>query len=472
MIGHGLWQSRLAGDPDVVGRTIRVGAVPRTVVGVMPPGFQYPIRDQLWMPVRFDPLAREFGSGPPGWVVGRLADGVSLEEAQNEIDLSGQRMAERFPDTHARLQPQVLPYTHAFTGIDASEARIGVAIGQALALLLLVLACGNVGILMLARAAARAGELALRTGLGASRTRIVSQLFIESLLLAMLAAGVGLLGLQAVATGPDYLDAGLPFWVDFEVSRRTAVLAISLAVVSAVVAGVIPALKATGRGAQASIQRASAGGSGIELGRGYSVLIVGESRGRALVPRHRLHDGPHDALRTRWARRPRGALPVCVPPASAGRRDAQDARRCAGATRYGRAGRERPGELVRRLSAEPDLGPIAVADALPGTTHATRYIQVEGLPRAEDAPAPAHLIRVARVDVGYLEALGQPVVQGRDFTVGDLGEDQSAVLVNQGFVERVLEGRYPLGRRLRYWTPGREPAHGRTRSWVSSGPWA
>ena len=184
MIGHGLWQSRLTGDPDVVGRTIRVGAVPRTVVGVMPPGFQYPIRDQLWLPVRFDPLARELGSGPRGWIVGRLANGVSLEEAQNEIRLLWPAHGRPFPETHARLQPQVLPYAHALTGIDAPEARIGVAIGQILALLLLVLACGNVGILMLARAAARAGELALRTALGANRLRIVSQLFIESLLLA------------------------------------------------------------------------------------------------------------------------------------------------------------------------------------------------------------------------------------------------------------------------------------------------
>ena len=192
------------------------------------------------MPVRFDPLARELGSGPREWAVGRPTASL-YEEARNEIDISGQRMAERFPETHARLQPQVLPDARAFTGIDAPEARIGVAIGQILALLLLVLACGNVGILMLARAAARAGELALRTALGANRLRIVSQLFIDSLLLAMFAAGVGLLNLQAVATGPDHLLAGLPFWVDFEVSRRTAVFAISLAVVSAVVAGVIPA---------------------------------------------------------------------------------------------------------------------------------------------------------------------------------------------------------------------------------------
>ena len=130
-----------------------------------------------------------------------------------------------FPGSRIPSRPRARP-----------EARIGVAIGQTLALLLLALACGNMGILLLARAAARAGELALRPALGANRIRIVSQLFIESLLLALFAAEVGLLSLQAVATRQDYLVAGLPFWVDFEVARPTVVLAISLAVVSAVVA--------------------------------------------------------------------------------------------------------------------------------------------------------------------------------------------------------------------------------------------
>ena len=462
VIGYGLWQSRLAGDPDVVGRTIRVGAVPRTVVGVMPPGFQYPIRDQFWIPVRLDPLAHEFGAGPRGWIVGRLADGVSLEEARSEIDFSGQRMANQFPETHARLQPQVLPFTHVLTGIDAPEAGIGVVIGQTLALLLLVLACGNVGILMLARAATRARELALRTALGASRLRIVSQLFIESLLLAALAAGVGLLSLQAVATGPEHLVAGLPFWVDFEVSRRTALLAISLAVVSAVVAGVIPALKATGRGVQASIQRASAGGSGIRFGRGYSVLIVGEvavalwflAIGSTMAPRALSEPGGLGVPAAHYLyaslRLPQGDATLGTP--SGARPD-----RPAIVEQVKRVHEE----LVRRLSEEPGLGPIAVANALPGTTHATRYIQVDGLPRAEDAPAPAHLVQVARVDVGYFEALGQPVAHGRNFNMGDLGEDRSAVIVNQGFVDRVLKGRYSLGQRLRYWVPGREP-----------GPWS
>ena len=260
VIGYDLWRSRLAGDPDVVGRTIRIGAAPHTVVGVMPPGFRYPVRDQLWLPVRFDSLVPE---------------------------------------------------------------------------------SGNVGILMLARAATRARELAVRTALGASRTRIVAQLFIESLLLVAVAAGVGLVGLQVLATVPDHLVAGLPFWVDFEVAPRTALLAISLAAFSAVAAGVVPALKATGEGAQNSIRRAGAGGSGIEFGRGYGVLIVGEvaaalwllAIGSTMAP----------AALTEPAGHSRGGLPARVPPASSGGRDARDAERCTGPTGDGRVGREGPG---------------------------------------------------------------------------------------------------------------------------------
>lgn len=459
VIGYDLWQSRLAGAPDIVGRTIQVGGVPRTVVGVMPREFQYPIRDQLWLPVRFDPLVHELGSGPAGWTVGRLADGVSLEEAQNELDFHGQRMANQSSETHAQLQPQVLPFTQVLTGTDSPEARVFVVIGQTLALLLLVLACGNVGILLLARAAVRAREFAVRTALGATRFRIISQLFIESLLLAVVATGVGLLILQAVVMWRGHLLTGLPFWVDFEVSLGTALFAISLAVVSAAVAGVIPALKATGRRVQASIRQANADGSGIRFGWGYSFLIVGEvavallllTIGAAMAPTMLSDPGELGIPTEQYLY---GSL--WLPQVDA----------VAGNVRPDRPMIDEQvkvahEELVSRLSQEPGLGPIAVATTLPGTSHRTRYIQIEGLPRAADAPAPAHLVQVAGVDVGYLEALGHPVVSGRNFNTSDLGEDRSAVIVNRGFVDRVLEGRNPVGRRLRYWTPGREP-----------GPWS
>ena len=113
-------------------------------------------------------------------------------------------------------------------------------------------------------------------------------------------------------------------------------------------------------------------------------------------------------------------------------------------------------ELVRRLAAEPDLGPIAIASTPPGMSHARRYVQIEGVPLAPGLPAPAHAVSVARVDVGYFEALDQPILNGRDFNTSDLGDNRSAVIVNRSFVDRVLGGRNPLGRRVRYWTVRQE----------------
>jgi predicted permease len=456
VIGHDLWQSRMAGDPHIVGRTIRIGGAPHTVVGVMPEEFLFPIRDHLWLPLRYGALPPERGSGPAGWIMGRLARGVSIEEARNEIEFLGQRMARQFPDTHAQLQPQVLPYTHVLTEMDSPEARVGIVITQSLALLLLALACGNVGILILARVATRTGEIAIRTALGASRGRIVSQLFIESLLLAVLGAGAGLFVLQAMATGPDFLLAGLPFWVHFEVTPRTAALAISLAVVSAVLAGAVPALKATGKRVQVSIQRAPGGGSGIRFGKGYSALIVGEvavalwflTLGSSLLP-STVSKPDRLGIQTDQYLFAALRIPGVDRTTNGGQSERPEIdRRVAVAHR----------ELVRRLSAEPGLGPVAIASALPGmSSHASRYIEIEGLPRAPDAPAPAHLVSVARVDGGYFDALDQPILSGRNFNAGDLGEDRSAVIVNTGFVDRVLGGRNPLGRRLRYWAPGQEP---------------
>ena len=185
VIGHQLWLSRMGGAPDVIGKTVRIGGTAHTVVGVMPEGFLFPFRDHLWLPLRYNPLESTPGAGPSGRIMGRLAAGVSIEQARGEIEFLGQRMAGQFPQTHAQLQPQVLPYTSALTEIDSPEAKLGILVTQTLAVLLLALACANVGILILARAATRSAELAIRTALGASRARIVSQLFIESLLLAV-----------------------------------------------------------------------------------------------------------------------------------------------------------------------------------------------------------------------------------------------------------------------------------------------
>lgn len=454
VIAYDLWQSSLASAPDIVGSTIRIGAVPHTVVGVMPEGFLFPYQANLWLPFRYDPVGYERGEGPTGRIVGRLADGVSIEEARHEIEVRGRRMANQFPDTHARLQPQVLPYTAALLELDAADNRMLFAAWQILSVLLLALTCGNVGILILARAATRTAELAIRTALGASRVRIVTQLFIESLLLAVLAAGVGLLGLQAVATVPGSLMTQ-PFWVDFGVSLETAGLALCLAAFSAVIAGVVPALKATGKHVHASVQRASGGGSGIRFGVGYSVLIVGEVAvalwlmvlGSSLLP-SALPKQAELGIQT-----DEYLFATLRIPGVDGTARVEDSDRRKAVDQVAVAHRE----LVRRLSEEPRLGPVAIANALPGMSHDSRWLQVEGVPPAPDSDAPAHRVNVARVDVGYFDALDQPILSGRDFDTADLVDDRSAVIVNQSFVDRVLGSRNPLGRRVRYWAPDQEP---------------
>ena len=460
VIGHHLWLSRMGGIADVIGKTIRIGGAPHTVVGVMPEGFLFPLRDHLWLPLRYNPLDYKRGEGPSGRIMGRLAAGVSIESARREIEFLGQKMASQFPETHAQLQPQVLPYTSVLTEIDSPEGRLGILVTQMLAVLMLALACANVGILVLARTATRSVELAIRTALGASRARIVSQLFVESLMLAVVAAGVGLLMLQLVARGPDELLDALPFWVDFDVSLKTAGLAMSLAIVSAVIAGVLPALKATTKRVQASIQGASGGRSGIRFGRGYSALIVGEvaiavwflTLGWSLLPSAASKPGGLGIQTDQYLS---AALRI---PRVDGSTDVETSDRPQFVSRVAVAHRE----LVRRLAAEPGVGPVAIASALPGmSNHASQYVQIEGLPRPPGSPAPAHLLNVARVDIGYFDALEQPILSGRNFNTADLGSDRSAVIVNKGFVDRVLGGRNPLGLRLRYWYTDKEP-----------GPWA
>jgi len=450
VIGHDLWQSRLAGVQDVIGTTIRIASVPHTVVGVMPAGFQFPQREHLWLPLRANVLDYERGQGPEGWIIGRLAEGVGMGEAREEIERLGLQLAAEFPDTHEHLRPELLPYTRAAMGLEPGEYNAVFGL-EALALLMLVLLCGNVGILILARAATRSGEFAVRTALGASRARLVGQMFVESLLLAVLATGVGLGMGQLVATRVTQSGLQMPYWVDFSVTPKTVLLGMSLAGFSAVLAGVIPALKATGKNVQRGLQRASGGGSGIRFGMASSALIVAEVVGAVaflsfssmVVPS--ALTGPsgvgmqtdqylYASLRMPW-----------VDPES----------RNAEAYQAEFEGRVRSAHegLVRRLAEEPGLGAVAIASTLPSMAHPSRRIEVEGEPEGS-----SWTVQMASVDIGYFAALEHPVLSGRDFDAGDLGESRSSIIVNTNFVDRVLSGRNPLGRRVRYRVrPGRDP---------------
>ncbi len=279
VIGHDVWQSRFASDPAIVGRDIRLGNNVHAVVGVMPDGFKFPVNHSYWVPLRIDLSAFGRGQGPAVFVFGRLARGAEITDAQAEVTIIGDRASAQFPDTHATLEPRVMPYAHPIMDIQGITAWWFVSV-QATMSLLLVIVSVNLAILVYARTATRHGEIAVRTALGASRRRIVGQLFIESLVLSAVAAGVGLLLTQyGLRLGQQIMqlegESAIPYWVKNGIPAAGYLYVAAVTIGSAVISGVLPALRATGRRVQHTL-RELGGSSGMRLGPTWTTLIVAQ----------------------------------------------------------------------------------------------------------------------------------------------------------------------------------------------------
>ena len=192
VIGHDEWVRRFGADPDVVGRVVKLGPTAHTIVGVMPEGYGFPLYHSYWIPWRVDAAVYAPRSGPSVSIFGRLAPGATLESAQAELNAIGRHASAAEPATHEHLRPLVIPYAHAFTDMDEPQNALAVYAIEIAIVLLLILVCINVAILVYARTATRQGEIAVRGALGASRRRIVAQLFVEALMLAGVSAAIGI----------------------------------------------------------------------------------------------------------------------------------------------------------------------------------------------------------------------------------------------------------------------------------------
>ena len=440
VIGQRLWASRFGRDPRVVGQSIRIGRTLHVIVGVMPDGFGFPVNEALWLPLR--PFLAGGAEAPMRvQVLGRLADGVTAGQAQAEVSALaapplGSGVTPDESGARARLRAEVVPFGLLYLGIPGGglAALPEYRYMQAVMFVLLLVACGNVAMLVFARTATRLRELAIRTALGAGRGRIVSQIFVETLLLAIIAAGFGVLAvdwaLEHVNLAGLAGETALPYWLSLGLTWETALTALAFAVISATVAGVIPAIAITGR----AISRNIGGGSRIRFGRVTGALVVADiavsvaAVGLALaVSRH--------ATDLQVANRATGipaseylAVEFRLPE---GGRAAVDAR-----------------ELVAALEREPGIRRVAVGDVLPRMEHQSRPYELDGGGHAPDAPL--RWTGIARVDVDFFDALGTPILGGRGFVRSDAEEGSRVAIVNAAFAERVLGGRDPIGRRIRF----------------------
>ncbi|MHB1326651.1 MAG: ABC transporter permease [Gemmatimonadales bacterium] len=452
VLGYDFWRSRFGADPDIVGRAIRVGRTVRTVVGVMPDGFRFPSNEQLWLPLTSEATG-SVGSQTSVRIVGRLADEVSAEQAQAELTAIGLPPLAVPTEGRLRLRPEVVSFGLLYMGLPRGglDTMVEYRLVQMMMLAILLVACGNVAMLVFARTVTRFREMVIRTALGASRSRIVTQVFVETLVLAVVAAGAGVLAIdwliRHVNIAAFVSEAALPYWLSLGVTGTAMVQAVLLAAVCATMAGVVPAIRITGRAARASVRSepmARFGGltSALVVGDiavavaavGLSVAMVGqathfrendEAAGIAaaefLAAEFRL---PDDGLMT-----------------AAGPDQARFAERLATTQR----------ELVAALSAEPGVTGVAIADALPRMDQRARPFEVEGAERT--ANGHTRWVSTIRIDVGFLAGLGRSVVSGRDLTAADVEGNRPVVMVNTPFAEREFPGENPLGRRIAFPTP-------------------
>ncbi len=467
VVGHDVWRTRLGGDPRAVGRTMRLGNAVHTVVGVMPEGFAFPVNHAYWVPLRLTPADHPRGEGPELNVFGRLAPGAGWDEARAELDALGRRAAAAYPQTHAGLRPQVLDYTVPAVGGE-DVVLWQVALMQMMVSLLLVVVAVNVAVLVYARTATRRGEIAIRTALGASRRRIVAQLFAEALVLAAVSAVLGLLAAHAgLALSLRILRMGggglIPFWLDYGIRPATVVYVVGLVVLAAVITGVLPALGATGRRVQESLRQLG-GATGLQLGRTWTVLVVAQvAFAVAVLP---VVLGVAASELGQVMTRPRFPMDEFLSAALV-----LDAEPPAG-TDADAYRRELPArftalrqELSRRLEAEPWVVDVSAGTALPGRGRWSP-MEVEGVPPPEGSTG--YGVLVSEVDPDYLAAFGGAVLAGRGLGPADADTAATAVVVNQAFVRKVMGGRSALGRRVRRAAPPPQP--GDTAS-VAPAPW-
>ncbi len=453
VLGHDLWQRRFDADSAVIGRTVGIGRTPHVIVGVMPAGFAFPVTHEFWAPLRLD--ARQFAprEGPSITMFGRLADGASFDDANAEITTVAARSATASPETHRNLRAQVLPYTKSVIDLRPMYS-LGVMSINLPVVMLLALIFGNVALLLFARAATRESEILVRTALGASRARIVTQLFAEALVLGSIAAvvglsaaGVGLRWVVRIVEG-EFLEGGkLPFWFHGSLSLSTVVYALLLTVLGAVIAGVLPALKVT-RGFSERLRQAAAGGGGLRFGGVWTIVIVLQVAVTVVTPVIAFFTKKEEqqiktsdvgfpsheylAIRVETDR---------VAPAGA------DTSRAAYVARWQRSA----AELERRLSMEPGVLGVTFAERLPRTYHPHRLIDIDAGGAAPLHPQwPAYRVSNTTVAPDYFETMNAPVRQGRSFTQADTASGANVVMVNEWFVNLVLGGRNPIGRRIQY----------------------
>src|SRR5262245_15219868 len=276
LISGDIWKSRFGSDRSVIGKTVRINALPVTLIGIMPPGLKWPFQHEVWVPMsQLPPVLRARGRQSRGYVVyGRLADGVTLEQSRSEMANISAQLAQQYQDTNKDITAAVNPFLDRVVG--GGIRTIFWSLMGAVAFVL-VIACSNVANLLLARAAGRSREIAVRVSLGATRWRIVRQLLVESVLLACISGVVGLVFAVLMIRWFDgeTQNVGKPYWMTFNMDGTVFAFFAIVCVLTGIVFGLAPALQISKTNVNDVLKEGGRSGSvGLRARRWTAALIV------------------------------------------------------------------------------------------------------------------------------------------------------------------------------------------------------
>ena len=448
VVSHLAWRNEFHADPSVLGQRIRLDGKVHTVVGVMPEDFGFPIAQHYWVPLHIGPDSYAPDAGSDELVVfGRLKDGVSMHQAEGELRRVG--LLEPAEQVDANVPApglRVVPYAKAFlSDVDSWQVNLAILIFM----MLLLPPCVNVAILVYARTITRQGEFAARYVLGASRFRIVFQLFLEILVLAG-CAGVVALAIARTAVWNLVADreaAGeMPFWMDFGLSVRTILMIAILAVFAALVAGVIPALRATGKSMQAGLKSLGGQPQQAQLGLIWTILIVVQvGISTALLP---------TSAEMVWGTVRSGALgpgfaaeqflTARLEPGQLSDGEPQEAQ-----LKF----EQRQADLVRTLESHSEIAAVAIASYGPDDGPWISVRKEDGNPEpilgTNVTIGSSNITRVNTVDESFFDVFELPMLAGRRFEPADFEVSRNTVIVNRAFAVHVFsEEGNPIGRRI------------------------
>jgi putative ABC transport system permease protein len=439
ILGYELWSRRFGADRGIVGRTVRVEGKSHAVVGVMPPGFKFPSKTEIWTPL--EPLE---GDNPRDLralsVIGRLKAAVATRQARADASRIARQLAAQYPLTNRDVSMALIPLSELW--VKDFRSSLLLLLGACSALLLI--ACANVANLLLARATSRQQEISLRTALGAGPSRIVRQLLTESVVLAMLGGVAGLLlaswGTRILARViADSRSLQVPYWIDLGLDSRVFVFAMGISLLVGLLFGLAPALPAARAKLADHLREGARGSAGqpgarlrdvlevAEVALALTLLIAGGLLGKSLLRLWRVDPGF----------RPQGVLTATVrlpffDPADGNTRIALFK------------------EVHRRLASVPGVVAVGADSSLPLTGEEvwTRVpFLVEGQPEEQrNRNSEANL---ERISPSYFDAMKIPLLRGRFFDLrSEVPGAAGTVIVSKRLAYRLWPGQEPLGKRM------------------------